>query len=192
MLANVTIAGAHVNKSTAIVNPLINVTNPRPQPQYRQQQQQQEQQNAYQNTMNIPPAMAIIMSDAAGAPDADIVDNTTLPIDADNVDDVAHTVDDKFSIISHNDTQSRVVLCTKNATSIVMTAGTDNYNHNNTVILAPSGRAVADVGGRATSETYAIAIIKPNTTILYKPDSVAVAGANGVAHAQADLDVWIT
>lgn len=64
-----------------------------------------------------------------------------------------------------------------------------------TLILAPSGNAVAGNGGRASSETYSSAILSSNSNtsvrLLYMPESVAVAGAGGVAHAQSELDIWI-
>lgn len=62
-----------------------------------------------------------------------------------------------------------------------------------TLILAPSGNAVAGNLGRASSETYSRAILRSNSNVrlLYKPESVAVAGIGGVAHAQSELDIWI-
>lgn len=62
-----------------------------------------------------------------------------------------------------------------------------------TLILAPAGKAIAGNGGIASSETYSRAILRANTSavLLYKPSSVAVAGAGGKAHAQSVLDIWI-
>lgn len=72
----------------------------------------------------------------------------------------------------------------------------DYYVPNNPIgdtslILEPSARAVAGNDGTAISAPLSRALIRRGTTtrILFKPDSVAIAGPGGRAHAHADLIV---
>ncbi|XP_053686856.1 uncharacterized protein LOC128736400 [Sabethes cyaneus] len=59
------------------------------------------------------------------------------------------------------------------------------------LILEPSSKAVSGNGGTAISTPVSHAILKhgSSTRILFRPQSVAIVGANGRAHAQADLIV---
>lgn len=58
-----------------------------------------------------------------------------------------------------------------------------------TLTLEPSSKAIAGNGGIAISSPVSRAILRKNmgTRILYRPESVAVAGVGGTAHAQSDL-----
>uniref|UniRef100_A0A336LKQ6 CSON008853 protein n=1 Tax=Culicoides sonorensis TaxID=179676 RepID=A0A336LKQ6_CULSO len=58
-----------------------------------------------------------------------------------------------------------------------------------TLILEPQSRAIAGNGGTAISAPVSRAILKrgSRTKVLFKPQSVAIAGARGKAHASADL-----
>jgi hypothetical protein len=57
------------------------------------------------------------------------------------------------------------------------------------LILEPSARAVAGNGGIAISAPVSRAVLRKgsSTKVLFKPESVAIAGAYGTAHAHADL-----
>ncbi|XP_053675834.1 uncharacterized protein LOC128726074 [Anopheles nili] len=59
------------------------------------------------------------------------------------------------------------------------------------LILEPSSKAVSGNGGTAISTPVSHAILKhgSRSKILFRPQSVAIVGANGRAHAQADLIV---
>ncbi|KFB45826.1 AGAP006502-PA-like protein [Anopheles sinensis] len=59
------------------------------------------------------------------------------------------------------------------------------------LILEPSSKAISGNGGTAISTPVSHAILKhgSSTKILFRPESVAIVGANGRAHAQADLIV---
>ncbi|GAB0100337.1 hypothetical protein DMENIID0001_163620 [Sergentomyia squamirostris] len=61
-----------------------------------------------------------------------------------------------------------------------------------TIHLAPVGKAVAGERGTAISAPLARAIIPPNTraTVIFHPDSVAIAGPGGRAHAHSDLEIY--
>lgn len=65
----------------------------------------------------------------------------------------------------------------------------NNPNGDTSLILEPSARAVAGNDGTAISAPLSRALIRPGTTtrILFRPDSVAIAGPGGRAHAHADL-----
>lgn len=67
----------------------------------------------------------------------------------------------------------------------------NNSNGDASLILEPSARAVAGNDGTAISAPLSRAFIRPGTTtrILFRPDSVAIAGPGGRAHAHADLIV---
>ncbi|XP_055603859.1 uncharacterized protein LOC129752090 [Uranotaenia lowii] len=67
---------------------------------------------------------------------------------------------------------------------------TDNRDEAS-LILEPNSRAVSGNGGTAISTPVSHAILKKgsSTKILFRPQSVAIVGANGKAHAQADLIV---
>lgn len=58
-----------------------------------------------------------------------------------------------------------------------------------TLVLEPSSKAVSGNGGIAISSPVSRAILRKNmgTRVLYRPESVAVAGVGGTAHAQSDL-----
>ncbi|XP_037905453.1 uncharacterized protein LOC119648058 [Hermetia illucens] len=58
-----------------------------------------------------------------------------------------------------------------------------------TLILEPSARAIAGNGGTAVSAPVSRAILKKGnpTQVLFRPQSVAIAGVGGRAHAAADL-----
>lgn len=58
-----------------------------------------------------------------------------------------------------------------------------------TLILEPSSSAIVGNGGVAISSPVSRAILRKNmgTRVLYRPQSVAVAGVGGTAHAQSDL-----
>lgn len=58
-----------------------------------------------------------------------------------------------------------------------------------TLILTLISKAVAGNGGTAISAPVSRAIIKSGTrtTIIFHPQSVAVAGVGGIAHAHSDL-----
>lgn len=60
-----------------------------------------------------------------------------------------------------------------------------------TLILEPSSKAISGNGGTAISTPVSHAFLKhgSSTKILFRPTSVAIVGANGRAHAQADLIV---
>ncbi|XP_049298534.1 uncharacterized protein LOC125771680 isoform X2 [Anopheles funestus] len=59
------------------------------------------------------------------------------------------------------------------------------------LILEPSSKAISGNGGTAISTPVSHAILKQGSRskILFRPQSVAIVGANGRAHAQADLIV---
>lgn len=59
------------------------------------------------------------------------------------------------------------------------------------LILEPSSKAISGNGGTAISTPVSHAILKhgSSTKILFRPQSVAIVGAYGRAHAQADLIV---
>lgn len=58
-----------------------------------------------------------------------------------------------------------------------------------TLILEPSAKAIAGNDGTAISAPLSHAIIRKGTSVkvLFRPQSIALAGVGGVAHAQADL-----
>jgi hypothetical protein len=58
-----------------------------------------------------------------------------------------------------------------------------------TLILEPSAKAIAGNDGTAISAPLSHAILRKGTSVkvLFRPQSVALAGSGGVAHAQADL-----
>lgn len=58
-----------------------------------------------------------------------------------------------------------------------------------TLILEPNSRAVSGNGGTSISAPVSRAILRKGTAVkvLFRPQSFAITGANGVAHAQADL-----
>lgn len=58
-----------------------------------------------------------------------------------------------------------------------------------TLILEPSAKAVAGNGGTAISAPVSRAVLRKNsgTKVYFHPESVAIAGVGGTAHAQADL-----
>lgn len=58
-----------------------------------------------------------------------------------------------------------------------------------TLILEPDSKAVSGNGGTSVSAPVSRAILRKGTAVkvLFRPQSVAITGANGVAHAQADL-----
>lgn len=64
-------------------------------------------------------------------------------------------------------------------------------NGQNLLILEPSARSIVGEQGTAISAPLSRAFVRRNsgTTILFRPDSVAIAGPGGTAHAQADLIV---
>lgn len=57
------------------------------------------------------------------------------------------------------------------------------------LILEPSSKAITGNGGTAISSPISRAILRKNmgTHVHYRPESVAVAGVGGTAHAQSDL-----
>lgn len=61
-----------------------------------------------------------------------------------------------------------------------------------TLILKPVARAIAGQDGRAISTPVSRALLRrgTNVDILYEPESVAIAGPGGVAHAQSDLEIY--
>lgn len=67
---------------------------------------------------------------------------------------------------------------------------TDNRDEAS-LILEPNSKAISGNGGTAISTPVSHAILKhgSSTKILFRPQSVAIVGANGRAHAQADLIV---
>lgn len=58
-----------------------------------------------------------------------------------------------------------------------------------TLILEPNSRAVSGNGGTSISAPVSRAILRKGTAVkvLFRPQSFAITGANGIAHAQADL-----
>lgn len=58
-----------------------------------------------------------------------------------------------------------------------------------TLILEPNSRALSGNGGTSISTPLSRAILRKGTAVkvLFKPQSVAITGAGGIAHAQADL-----
>lgn len=60
-----------------------------------------------------------------------------------------------------------------------------------TLILKPVARAIAGSGGRAIANPLSRAVLRKgvNVDILFEPESVAIAGPGGVAHAQSDLEI---
>lgn len=183
-------AHVHADTSTGAADSLPNGTNAKPQQQqqFRHRSGIDEIQNATQtirpSSLNQTSAMEVWSNTSKTTDNTDPID-ATFSINADVIPRArtrTHTPNE----------QTAIEKGAGGAAAAADDGDTNNMmNIENTVILAPSGKAVADNGGRATSETYAMAIIKANTILLYKPDSVAVAGAGGVAHAQADLDLWI-
>lgn len=72
-----------------------------------------------------------------------------------------------------------------------------NINNDNdvndvaTLILKPVARAVAGDDGRAIATPLSRAILRKgvDADILFEPESVAIAGPGGIAHAQSDLEI---
>lgn len=60
-----------------------------------------------------------------------------------------------------------------------------------TLILEPNSRAISGNDGTSISAPMSRAILRKGTSVnvLFRPQSVAITGANGIAHAQADLYV---
>lgn len=58
-----------------------------------------------------------------------------------------------------------------------------------TLILEPNSRAISGNDGVSISNPLSRAILRRDTAVklLYRPQSVAISGANGIAHAQAEL-----
>lgn len=58
-----------------------------------------------------------------------------------------------------------------------------------TLILEPNSRSISGNDGTSISAPVSRAILRKGTSVkvLFKPQSVAITGANGVAHASADL-----
>lgn len=58
-----------------------------------------------------------------------------------------------------------------------------------TLLLQPAAKAISGNGGTSISAPVSRAILRKNsgTRVIFRPDSVAIAGAGGTAHAQADL-----
>lgn len=58
-----------------------------------------------------------------------------------------------------------------------------------TLILEPNSRAISGNDGTSISAPISRAILRKGTAVkvLFRPQSVAISGANGVSHAQADL-----
>lgn len=58
-----------------------------------------------------------------------------------------------------------------------------------TLILEPNSRALSGNDGHSISTPISRAILRRGTAVqvLFRPQSVAITGANGIAHAQADL-----
>lgn len=58
-----------------------------------------------------------------------------------------------------------------------------------TLILEPSSKAISGNDGTSISTPISRAIVRKGTAVkvLFRPQSVAISGANGVSHAQADL-----
>lgn len=58
-----------------------------------------------------------------------------------------------------------------------------------TLILEPDSKAISGNGGTSISTPISRAILRKGTAVkvLFRPQSVAITGAYGVAHAQADL-----
>lgn len=63
------------------------------------------------------------------------------------------------------------------------------YTRGATLLLQPSARAISGNGGTSVSAPVSRAVLRKNsgTRVIFRPDSVAIAGAGGTAHAQADL-----
>lgn len=61
--------------------------------------------------------------------------------------------------------------------------------HGATLLLQPSAKAVSGNGGTSISAPVSRAILRKNsgTRVIFRPESVAIAGVGGTAHAQADL-----
>lgn len=64
-----------------------------------------------------------------------------------------------------------------------------NQVNETTLILEPNSRALSGNRGTSISSPLSRAILRPGTSVkvLYRPQSVAITGANGIAHAQSDL-----
>ena len=58
-----------------------------------------------------------------------------------------------------------------------------------TLILEPNSRAVSGNDGTSISSPVSRAVIRKGTAVkvLFRPQSVAISGSNGISHAQADL-----
>lgn len=58
-----------------------------------------------------------------------------------------------------------------------------------TLILEPDSKSISGNGGTSISAPVSRAILRKGTSVkvLFKPQSVAITGANGIAHASADL-----
>lgn len=58
-----------------------------------------------------------------------------------------------------------------------------------TLLLQPSAKAISGNFGQSISAPVSRAVLRKNsgTRVIFRPDSVAIAGAGGTAHAQADL-----
>lgn len=63
------------------------------------------------------------------------------------------------------------------------------YSKGATLLLQPSAKAVSGNGGTSISAPVSRAILRKNsgTRVIFRPESVAIAGVGGTAHAQADL-----
>lgn len=58
-----------------------------------------------------------------------------------------------------------------------------------TLLLQPSAKAISGNSGTSVSAPVSRAVLRKNsgTRVIFRPESVAIAGAGGTAHAQADL-----
>lgn len=66
-----------------------------------------------------------------------------------------------------------------------------NQEATSTLILKPVARAIAGPEGKAMATPLSRAVLRRNSNvdILFEPDSVAIAGPGGIAHAESDLEI---
>lgn len=71
------------------------------------------------------------------------------------------------------------------------TVNTENHEDTSTLILKPVARAIAGPEGKAMATPLSRAVLRRNSNvdILFEPDSVAIAGPGGIAHAESDLEI---
>lgn len=100
---------------------------------------------------------------------------------------VYHTASD--STVSNGLAEATSMTSTYSPVPIPALQQSESLSDGATLILSPSSKAVSGNYGTAISSPISHAILRKNmgTRIFYRPESVALAGVGGTAHAQSDL-----